>query len=317
LFRECESPFVPNPLSLSIAFWFELLTKQLQRTGAVDPHTNSLYHSFMFPKFISPLRCAFFLVFSVILACLVCPSHLSAQTADDVINAYLKARGGLAKIRAVQTERVTGTVTFAPGVEGPFFVERKRPLKMRMEITLNGQTLIRIYDGKSSGWIYNPFAPDAAVEPMKPPDLQGITEEADYEGPFVDYKAKGNRIEYVGREDVEGKPAQKLKLTSKQGEVGYFFFDVDTGFIVKWQGTRKNGDKDVPWETYFRDVREVDGLKYPFLVESGAIGSDQVQRIATNKVEINIPINDTRFAEPKVPATPAAAVPADSPKPNP
>ena len=91
------------------------------------------------------------------------PLALPAQTADDVINAYLKARGGLAKIKAVQTERVTGVITFAPGVEGPFFVERKRPLKMHMEITVSGQTLLRVYDGKSAGWIYNPFAPNASV----------------------------------------------------------------------------------------------------------------------------------------------------------
>jgi outer membrane lipoprotein-sorting protein len=270
----------------------------------------------MFAKFLCSLRRVLLLALAVVLALLFCPGHLSAQTADDVINAYLKARGGLAKLRAVQTERVTGTVTFAPGMEGPFFVERKRPLKMRMEITLNGQTLIRVYDGKSSGWMYNPFAPNAAVEPMKPADLQGIAEEADYEGPFVDYKAKGNQIEYAGKEDVEGKPAEKLKLTSKQGEVGYFFFDAATGFIVKWQGTRKNGDKEVPWETYFRDVREVDGLKYPFLVESGAVGSDQVQKIATTKVEINIPLSDSRFTEPQVPAAPAVTAPADPAKPN-
>jgi len=54
--------------------------------------------------------------------------------------AYLKARGGLVKSKPVQTERVSGTITFAPGVEGPFFfVERKRPLKMHMEITVSGQ----------------------------------------------------------------------------------------------------------------------------------------------------------------------------------
>jgi len=270
----------------------------------------------MFPKSILPLRRWFLLVLAVVPAFLLCPGYLSAQTADDVINAYLKARGGLTKLRAVQTERVTGTVTFTPGGEGPFFVERKRPLKMHMEITLNGQTLIRVYDGKSSGWMYNPFAPNASVEPMKPGDLQSIAEEADYEGPFVDYKAKGNQIDYVGKEDVEGKPAQKLKLTSKQGEVGYFFFDAAAGFIVKWQGTRKIGDKDIPWETYFRDVREVEGLKYPFLVESGAIGSDQVQKIATTKIEINIPINDSQFAEPKIPAQAPASAPADPPKPD-
>jgi len=257
------------------------------------------------------------LAVSVFAASLLYPRCLPGQTVDEVISAYLKARGGLTKLRSVQTERVTGTVTFVPGVEGPFFVERKRPLKMRMEMTLNGQTLVRVYDGKSSGWMYNPFAPNAAIEAMKQSELQGIAEEADYDGPFVDYKAKGNQIEYAGKEEVDGKPAQKLKLTSKQGEVGYFYFDAATGFIVRWQGTRKNGDKEVPWETYFRDVHEVEGLKYPFLVESGAIGSEQPQKITTTKIEINIPINDSQFTEPKIQAPSPVAASADPGKPNP
>jgi hypothetical protein len=242
------------------------------------------------------------------------PLALAAQTADDVINAYLKARGGLTKIKGVQTERVTGTITFAPGVEGPFFVERKRPLKMHMELTVNGQSLIRVYDGKSSGWIYNPFAPNAAVVPMPPGDLRGIADEADFEGPFVDYKAKGNQIEYAGKEQIDGKIVQKLKLTGKQGDVSYFFFDASTGLIMKWQGTRKVGDKELPWETYFRDFRDVDGLKYPFLVESAAVDSDQIQKISATKIETNIPIDEAEFGKPKLPAPPAA--PADPPKPD-
>lgn len=242
------------------------------------------------------------------------PLALPAQTADDVINAYLKARGGLAKIKAVQTERVTGVITFAPGVEGPFFVERKRPLKMHMEITVNGQSLIRVYDGKSAGWIYNPFVPNASVVAMSAGDLAGIADEADFEGPFVDYKAKGNQIEYAGKEQIDGKIVQKLKLTAKQGDVSYFYFDASTGLLMKWQGLRKVGDKELPWETYFRDFREVDGLKYPFLVESAAVDSDQIQKITATKIETNIPLNESQFAKPKPSAPPATA--ADPPKPD-
>jgi outer membrane lipoprotein-sorting protein len=241
------------------------------------------------------------------------PMALRGQTADDVINAYLKARGGLAKIKAVQTERLTGVITFTPGVEAPFFVERKRPLKMRMEFTVNGLSLIRVYDGKFSGWIYNPFT-NAAVVPMGAEDLAGIAEEADFEGPFVDYKAKGNQIEYSGKEQIDGKVVQKLKLTDKQGEVSYFYFDASTGLIMKWQGTRKVGSEVLPWETYFRDFREVDGLKYPFLVESTAVDSDKIQKITATRIETNIPLNDSQFAKPNPPAP--ATTPADPPKPN-
>jgi outer membrane lipoprotein-sorting protein len=241
------------------------------------------------------------------------PLTLPAQTADDVINAYLKARGGLAKIKSIQTERVTGTITFAPGVEGPFFVERERPLKMHMEITVNGQSLIRVYDGKTAGWIYNPFT-NAAVVPMGAEDLAGIADEADFEGPFIDYKIKGNQIEYSGKEQIDGKVVQKLKLTDKHGEVSYFYFDASTGLIMKWQGTRKVGSEVRPWETYFRDFREVDGLKYPFLVESAAVDSDKIQKIVATKIETNIPLNESQFAKPKAPAPPAES--ADPPKPN-
>jgi len=270
---------------------------------------------FFEPRFSSRRLPLLVAVFAAVF--LLVPGLLLAQTADDVINAYLKARGGLTKIRAVQSERVSGTLSFGPAIEGPFFVERKRPLKMHMEMTLNGQTLIRVFDGKSAGWIYNPFLPNAAVQPMPPADIRGIAEEADFEGPFIDYKAKGNQIEFVGKDEVEGKPAQKLKLTNKQGDIGYFFFDASTGLILKWEGTRRNGDKDIPWETYFRDFRDVEGLKYPFLVESGAAGSDQTQKIIATKIEINIPLNDSQFAEPKAPAplaTPPA--PANPAQPN-
>jgi outer membrane lipoprotein-sorting protein len=298
---------------MSIRF-FEAESREFQLFVTVDPPSNSLYHSLMYantnfrggrlPRLALVAMALFFSL----------PLALRAQAADDVINAYIKARGGLAKLKSVQTERLTGIITFAPGVEGPFFVERKRPLKMHMEITVNGQTLLRVYDGKSSGWIYNPFAPNASVAVMSAQDLSGIADEADFEGPFVDYKAKGNQIEYAGKEQIDGKIVHKLKLTAKQGDVSFFSFDASTGLLMKWQGLRKVGDKELPWETYFRDFREVEGLKYPFLVESAAVDSDQIQKITATKIETNIPLNDSQFAKPKPPAAPSDS--ADPPKPN-
>jgi hypothetical protein len=161
--------------------------------------------------------------------------------------------------------------------------------------------------------VYNPFGPNPSVAAMTNADMHGIVDEADFEGPFVDYKAKGNKIEYAGKEDVEEKPAYKVKLTNKNGDTSFFLFDASTNLILKWEGTRKVGDKDVPWESFFRDFREVDGLKYPFLIESDAPGSDQIQKIAAEKIEVNVPMSDGRFGKPTAPEP--AAAPADSPKP--
>ncbi|HXP23271.1 MAG TPA: hypothetical protein VN807_03990 [Candidatus Sulfotelmatobacter sp.] len=238
-------------------------------------------------------------------------TSLSAQTAEEIVSKYVAARGGEDKIKAVKTERITGTISFGADADGPFVVERRRPLKMHMEITLNGQTMIRTYDGKSSGWIYNPFSPKPEVQAMTANDLKSIFDEADFDGPFVDYKAKGNQIEFVDKGAVQGKPAYKLKLTNKNNDVSYFYFDADTYLILKWEGARKLADHDVAWESIFHDFRDVEGVKYPFLIESDAPGTDQTQRITAEKIEVNIPIDDSHFLKPQLPAPPA---PAGAPK---
>jgi outer membrane lipoprotein-sorting protein len=264
--------------------------------------------------------------FLLFVALLILPVCAFAQTTEEVIAKYIEARGGLAKIKSLQTERLPGTILFAPGVEGPFVVERERPNKMHMEASFRDQTLIRVCDGKSSGWIYNPFGPAAAVVPMNESDLRNIQEEADFEGPFIDYKAKGNKLEYAGRTTVEGKPAYKIKLTNKNGEISYFSFDASSYFLVLWQGTRKNVDQEIPWESHFRDFREIDGLEYPFLIESSSPGTELVQKVMVDKIEVNVTISESRFKKPIVatetpsapnaPATPPAASPSTPPKPH-
>jgi hypothetical protein len=248
--------------------------------------------------------------FLALIAIALFPLLLSAQTADDVISKYLVARGGLAKIKALQSERISGTISFGPDGEGTFVVERERLLKLHTELTLNGQTLIRTYDGKSAGWIYNPFAGVPAVQPMSDTDISNIEEEVDFEGPFIDYKKKGNQVEYVGKEEVDGKATNKLKLTNKNGEVRYFFFDAASGLLLKSLSTIKEGERDVSVETYFRDYRDVKGLKYPFLVESKSESTAQARKIVATDIEINVHIDEERFGKPNAPA------PADAPKAN-
>ena len=239
------------------------------------------------------------------------PLTAAAQTADEIVNKVLAARGGVAKIKAVRSQRISGTINFGPGTEGPFLVELERPGKMHIEVTIQGQTLVRSYDGKSTGWIINPFSQNKGVEPMSAEDISNITDESDFDGPLVDYKEKGNHIELVGKEDVEGKPAYRLKLTSKKGETRSYLFDAAGFHLVRWEGTRKVGDKEVPWESLFRDYREVNGLQFAFEIDSDAPGTEQSQKIIADKIEVDPQIDESRFGKPVVPASPPAD-PADT-----
>jgi outer membrane lipoprotein-sorting protein len=252
----------------------------------------------------------------LVLAVALLGSALSAQSADEIVSKYIAARGGLDKIKAVKSERVSGTISFGSETNGPFLVERKRPLKMYMEISLGEQKFIRVYDGKSAGWTYNPFVPSPSVESMPESELRNILDEADFDGPFVDYKSKGNRLEFVDKEEVLGKSAYKIKLTSKIGDISHFYFDASSGLLLKWEGDRNIAGKNVPWESFFHDFREVDGLKYPFLIESNAPGTDQTQKITADKIEVNVAIPDSRFERPNPPAVPAGNPPSQPPSQN-
>jgi len=245
------------------------------------------------------------------------PLTAAAQTADEIVRKALDARGGIEKIKAVRSERISGRVSFSQGVEGTFVVELKRPLRMHVEISIEGQKIIRVYDGKSSGWMINPFAENKEAQPLSAEDLRSISDEADFDGPLVDYKAKGNQVELVGKEKLDDKPVYRLKLTNKNGEVRFYFIDAATFLLMKWEGIRKTEDQELPWESFSSDFREVQGLKYAFRIDQGSPG-DFKQTLTTEKIEIDPPIDDSRFAKPVAqasPSGPAAPAPPDADEP--
>src|SRR5260370_27595594 len=99
------------------------------------------------------------------------PPAVGAQTADEIVKKTIEARGGIEKIKAVESQRVSGHVSFTQGTEGTFIVELKRPLKMHVEISVGGQQFVRVYDGKT-GWMSNPFAEIKDVKPRPPKELK-------------------------------------------------------------------------------------------------------------------------------------------------
>jgi outer membrane lipoprotein-sorting protein len=248
------------------------------------------------------------LVAASLLLCAVAPS-LSAQTVTQILAKVFVARGGLTKMRAIKSERVSGTISFGSEASGPFVVELKRPLKMHMTLTVQNQTMVRVYDG-TQGWANNPFAGKPNPDPMTDEDVKNISEEADFDGPLVDYAKKGNKLELVGKDKVEDKDVWRVRLTTKNGDVRYYLFDAGTFLLLKWEGKRRAEGKEFPVESYFRDYRDVEGLKFSFQIDSGSSATDLTQKLVLDKIELNPEIPDSEFTKPAAP--PDAATPAPS-----
>jgi outer membrane lipoprotein-sorting protein len=221
---------------------------------------------------------------------------LFAQTADDLVAKYVQARGGLEKIKSVQSMRMTGTMTTGE-LEVPIKMLMKRPNLVRMEFEVQGTTGVRAFDGEK-GWALMPFLGTPEAAPIEGRELAELADQADIDGGLVDYKAKGNTLELLGKEKVDGADAYMLKLTRKNGDTDTVYLDAGTYLEIREEGqhTVQNSLKD--FETRISDYRDVEGVKFPFAIVSGIKGAPQQQKLAIDKVELNVPLEAGLFKMP-------------------
>ncbi len=229
-------------------------------------------------------------------------------TVSQVVAKNIQARGGMDKLKAVKSIRVTGKMSMQ-GMDLPVVMEEKRPANFRMEITVQGMSIIQAYDGKT-GWIIMPLQGSKDPQPMSADDLKNAEQQADMDGVLVDSEQKGHKVELVGKEPIEGTDAYKLKVTMKNGDVRYIFLDADSFLEIRTEGKRTVRGTDMEFESSLGDYKEVEGLMIPFSVEEGAKGSAQRAKITIEKVEVNPAIDDARFKMPEpTPAPPAEKKP--------
>jgi len=219
----------------------------------------------------------------------------STPTAEQIVEKHVAARGGLKKIRAIRTLRETGRVTQGPNREAVVTRELKRPAHTRFEITLQGVTGVFVSDG-TKGWKLNPFDGDLEPKPLPEVAIHEAAEQADIEGPLVDWKAKGHLLELLGKDVVGERVVWKIRMTLKSGDVRYEYLDAKTFERLRTDSTRTVKGRPVQVQATFGDYRKKAGVSFPGWVEIAASGRPQKLRITVDKVEVNPPIPDDRFA---------------------
>jgi len=259
-------------------------------------------------------------------------SNLSAAA---IVDRNVAARGGLQAWRAVQTMLMEGklgaggnqrAVLSVPNqgpkpslktlqrpvdeTQLPFVMEMKRPRKMRIELTFNGQTAVQVFDG-NNGWKLRPFLNRRVVEPYTADEMQSESIQSDLDGPLIDYAAKGTKIELAGMEKVEDRDTYKLKLTLKSGQSIHVWIDAQTFLEAKIEGQPRRLDGiDHPVEVYYRDYRPVKGLQIPYVLETKVLQVAQKsarlkdpavppEKILLDKVMVNPNLEESRFSKPE------------------
>jgi hypothetical protein len=225
-----------------------------------------------------------------------------AQTADALVAQNLAARGGAAAFDAIEAVKFDGTVIFPGDFQLKYEEVRTKAGDVRVDMALQGLTLVQGWDGKS-GWRINPFEGRKDAERMSDDEARSLADTGSIRGPLQRAAAQGSTVTYLGREDFDGTNTYKLKVAEKDGDEFVYLLDPDTMLEVKMVETRKIRGAPQVFEYEFGDYEKVAGVYFPMSVESWTPGQDNNrQRTVIAAGAANVPAPASLFAQPASPA---------------
>lgn len=245
-----------------------------------------------------------------LLATLLVAGAAAAQSADELVEKNLQAKGGRDKIKAIKTLRMSGKIALPQGIEGALVLENERPDKLRMDMTLQGMTLVQAYDGKS-GWKVNPFMGKPDAEPMTAEELKEAQRQATAMDGLMDYKERGETIELLGKDNLEGTPVYKLKWTRKDGDVTTLYLDAEQYLEIRSDGKTRTQGQEIASTSTFGDYKPVNGVLIAHSIQVQPEGMPGGITMTFDKIEANPDIPESRFAMP--PPAPKEAAPKEAP----
>lgn len=236
------------------------------------------------------MKLVLFLLASLGAASLVVAADL--PSGESLIARCIEREGGTQAVERAQSAVMTGSVELVGhNISGP------------LEIYQQGDKAYTVIELPGIGKIEEGFDGEVAWEANI---LQGPRIK---DGEELEAAKRASRMSVLGAwqeyyktavtvsaEDVDGKPAWKVNMTPKHGSVEQFFFDKETGLLVKIMQTLATALGEIPVEMTIGDYRGVDGIQTPFLMTQSAMG--QNMRMHIDQVSYNVKIPASRFELP-------------------
>ena len=233
-------------------------------------------------------------------ALLAVPAVAADLTVDEIIAKNIETRGGMDALKAVESARMSASIS-VQGMDLPVSMVFRRPNKLRVEVEMQGMKVVQAYDGET-GWIIMPMMGSTEPSKMSGAQLKQIEEQSDFDGPLVDYEKKGHTVELVGKEDVEGTEAYKVKLTKENGDESHYYIDTEYFLVFKQVGRTDMQGMEVNATTNYSDYKEVGDIVLSHSQEVVAEGMPTGFVVKVNEVELNVDVDESQFAFPEKPA---------------
>jgi hypothetical protein len=158
----------------------------------------------------------------VLMVCIVQIQRIQSQTAEEIINKHIEAIGGYQRIKAIKT-MIYESVTKMPDRirRSTSYVIHDSAVHTD-NINSKGETGYGIVT-KTDGWTF-----DAVTNSMKKKTKAEIKEYQkvlDIHGPLIDYKQKGNKLKFLGKEVIDSSEYLKVRVIKHNKDRLIYFFD--------------------------------------------------------------------------------------------
>ncbi len=222
------------------------------------------------------------------IAALISVQSIKAQTVDEVVNKHVEAMGGKDKLASLKTVRMEATMN-TQGTDVDLVITKSHMVGQRFDIAVMGMNGYQIIT-PTGGWAFMPFMGQTAPEAMKDEQVKSAASGLDLQGTLFNYKEKGTQLELLGKEDVDAKPAFKIKATLKSGKVITYFIDAATYYIVKSVSNQNVNGQDMEVTNGYSNYKPTEGgYIFPFT------GTSMQGEMNFTKIQVNVPVDEKLF----------------------
>jgi hypothetical protein len=228
-------------------------------------------------------------------------ANAQGLAASQIVEKNVAARGGLDAWRKIQSMVWVGHIesTNAPGPSLPFDLDMKRPNKTRFLIKAQSQTSVRIFDG-IHGWTLRPsIRGEPEAQPYTPQELNFAREGQGFDGPLIDYQAKGISVSLEGVDEIEGRKAYRLNVKLPSGDSHHVWVDAKSFLDVKYDRASHDAyGRSNMVSVFYRDYETIDGLQIPLMIETSTNTAKAMEKLVIDRVLVNPPLEDRIFVKP-------------------
>ncbi len=213
---------------------------------------------------------------------------MTAQSADEIMTKHIEAMGGSSWSKVTSMKKTTSMSM--QGMEMQMTETRLKDKGFRTDISVMGTENYVILT-PTAGWSYMPMQGATKAEPLKAEDMKDAKTQMAIADELAGYKDQGIKAEYVGKEDINGKSAHKLKLVDKDGDATTVFIDAATFYKVRDTRKESSPQGEIELTTNYSEFK-----KFPEGIVVAMKASNEYQEVTVKDVEINKPVDEKIFS---------------------